>query len=384
MKNNQGEILNIPPQKSKKLKYFRVKKTSKTGQISYYWEINNKKISDKYDMMRFKPLGQNYTEAVKMWAEIMEELNYKMQYFKKYKQLPHENAQEIPYGSLECVAELYFADRVFTQLRQRTQDEYKKTIYRMTNETFLSFQKEPFARKSIQSFDTILVDKIYNDLLKTSTPRHAKECIAMLSILTSTAIRKKVYAGENPCKNMKLIAPKARQEHWSDEDIDNLLSQANKDGKEKVYLATQIAIYTAQRLTDVLALQWDDIEGEVWQFQQSKRGNNVIVPIHPKLRLALDLYGSKSGNVLDITERTLERQFLETKRKAGISDNLLFRDLRKVAVIKLEEAGCSPKDIAAITGWTRGTVLQMLEIYSPHKVERIKEEYKKIDQNKTS
>lgn len=48
---------------------------------------------------------------------------------------------------------------------------------------------------------------------------------------------------------------------------------------------------------------------------------------------------------------------------ARITDDLHFHDLRGTAVTMLSEAGCTPQEIATITGHTLASVNKILELY---------------------
>jgi integrase len=51
--------------------------------------------------------------------------------------------------------------------------------------------------------------------------------------------------------------------------------------------AAALALYTGQRLSDVLAMGWSDIEGRLISVVQSKTGKRLWVPIHRELKEVL-------------------------------------------------------------------------------------------------
>jgi hypothetical protein len=57
------------------------------------------------------------------------------------------------------------------------------------------------------------------------------------------------------------------------------------------------------------------------------------------------------------------RLFREITTAAGLPAELQYRDLRRTAVVRLAEAGCSGPEIAAITGHSLRTATQILETY---------------------
>jgi integrase-like protein len=53
------------------------------------------------------------------------------------------------------------------------------------------------------------------------------------------------------------------------------------------------------------------------------------------------------------------------KLAGGLPDSLRFMDLRRTAVVRLAEAGCSVPEIAAVSGHTIDPTARILEVYLP-------------------
>ena len=73
--------------------------------------------------------------------------------------------------------------------------------------------------------------------------------------------------------------------------------------------------------------------------------------------------------VSETTNRPYKRyhfthEFRRIRDLAGIT-SLQFRDLRRSAVVRLAEAGCTVPEIAAITGHQLGRTARILETYLP-------------------
>jgi hypothetical protein len=67
----------------------------------------------------------------------------------------------------------------------------------------------------------------------------------------------------------------------------------------------------------------------------------------------------------DLSRRRIFTHFPRDRRAAGLPDDLEFRDLRRTAAVQLAEAGCSPPEIAAITGHSIERTAAILEVYVP-------------------
>jgi integrase len=141
-----------------------------------------------------------------------------------------------------------------------------------------------------------------------------------------------------------------------------------------------LALFTGQRLTDVLNMQWIDIEARLISVVQSKTGKKLWIPIHKELKEILDGMMDRelerdqnivklqppSGTILKSTRGTawtsdgfkaswqeeLNRPEMVTLRER----RLVFHGLRKSAVVFLLEAGCTDAETAAITGQSRDMV----------------------------
>jgi integrase len=149
--------------------------------------------------------------------------------------------------------------------------------------------------------------------------------------------------------------------------------------------ALLLGLHTGQREGDLLRLSWSSYDGISITLRQgkSRRGKNlgppIVIPYTQALRRMLD--GMKRVSPLILTTKTgqsLKKRYFarlwdEAKTKAGLqavslpgSDQpveLHFHDLRGTAVTLLSEAGCTPQQIATITGHSLKTVHRILERY---------------------
>lgn len=97
------------------------------------------------------------------------------------------------------------------------------------------------------------------------------------------------------------------------------------------------------------------IRGDAIEVRQQKTGTRLLIPIHPKLRAELD--AAKNEHLTFITTAYgaafsvagFGNWFSAAARDAGLRNRSLH-GLRKSAARRLAEAGCSSKQIAAVTG----------------------------------
>jgi integrase len=146
-----------------------------------------------------------------------------------------------------------------------------------------------------------------------------------------------------------------------------------------------LGLHTGQREGDLLRLVWSAYDGAWIKLRQGKmrRGGKpgplIEIPCTAALRRMLDgmerisplILTTKSGQ--SFKKRYFTKQWKMTTRKAGLESVLLpgsedpvdlhFHDLRGTAVTLLSEAGCTPQQIATITGHSLKTVHRILERY---------------------
>lgn len=122
-----------------------------------------------------------------------------------------------------------------------------------------------------------------------------------------------------------------------------------------------LAVYTGQRRGDLCALTWAAFDGRALRLTQEKTGMAMRVPCHPDLLPELTAWRAEAGSTHILVGRTgvpwnrinlsntLARH-LDGLGLRGPGRDLNLHGLRKLAAVRLAEAGCSATEIAAITG----------------------------------
>jgi integrase len=144
--------------------------------------------------------------------------------------------------------------------------------------------------------------------------------------------------------------------------------------------ALVLALETGQRQGDLLVLPWTayarDENGRWWvTLRQSKSrrhnrdGKLVKVPATTTLQRMLEamprtgLLILTNGRGLPWKGNAFRKQWGAAVSRAGVKDRT-FHDLRGTAVTRLTEAGCTPQEIAHITGHSLRSVMAILDSYS--------------------
>jgi integrase len=136
------------------------------------------------------------------------------------------------------------------------------------------------------------------------------------------------------------------------------LARALQRFAEPARRAIVLAVHTGQRRGDLVSLRWSNIAGGVLRLVQEKTGAVLALPIHPDLARELAAWRAKSAgeHILTHDDGTawdrdhLTMLILRERRAAGLPEALNLHGLRKLAAVRLAQAGCSTHEIAAFTG----------------------------------
>ena len=132
----------------------------------------------------------------------------------------------------------------------------------------------------------------------------------------------------------------------------------------------QFALETAMRRSEILALQWGDVDlgKRTAKVLDSKNGSSRLVPLSRRaVGILLSLPESKSGKVFDTTADAMKKAFSRAVDRAGIT-NLRFHDLRHEGTSRLFERGLTIMEVPLLTGHKD---LRMLKRYTHMQVAEV-------------
>jgi integrase len=175
-------------------------------------------------------------------------------------------------------------------------------------------------------------------------------------------LRKPLHEGEYPA--------------WDEGDLQLALTVARLP--ERLRRALILASYTGQRRGDLMAMSWDDYDGERIRLVQIKTGVKLSLPCPIELRVELDawkaeasvvgLNGKPEGTILRCASgepwegTNLSAQLnIHLAKIPGFRAGLNIHGCRKYAAAMLAAAGCTPHEIMSITGHS---TLAMVELYT--------------------
>lgn len=175
------------------------------------------------------------------------------------------------------------------------------------------------------------------------------------------------YAETSPAHRIKPLR-RGTLPTWSEEVLGQALVRLDEPYRRVVILA----VYTGQRRGDLIQMPWSAYDGSTIRLRQQKeRGpeegkRELIIPCHRVLKRELDSWraeGRQSTTILlsprglPWTPEHLSRELGRAVKELGFG-RFTLHGLRKLAAVRLAQAGCSVHEIAAIGGWKSLSMVQ--------------------------
>jgi integrase len=253
-------------------------------------------------------------------------------------------AKRSPAGSVAATVGLYLGSTVFANLAADTQRTRRNILERL---------REEHGDKRIAGIEKKHVQAMVT--AKGKTPSAARNFLITLRALIAFAIDAGIRADDDPTLGVK--RPKIKTEGyrtWSEDDI-AAFEAAHPIGTLP-RLAMALLVYTGQRRGDVVRMGRQHIRGDLISVRQQKTGTPLLIPMHSALRAAIE--ATPSGHLTFLatafgkarTANGFSTWFRECCNAAGLSNGTSAHGLRKAACRRLAEAGCSAKEIMAISG----------------------------------
>ncbi len=330
-----------------------VAKPQRGGHVLYYWQPAQPLRLAGFLTRRLAERTNNLADAI-VEAEAF---NAEVDAWRAGHQSSPVQPDTIPW-----LVKLYRTDPRYTELADRTQHSYEQCI------RIIEAWSERAGHPPLASIERKHVRAFYRSM--QPTPAQAAGVIRVLRLLLNFAVDEGLLQ-QNPAQKQRLAAQKPRQAVWEPEDVDRFAKAARDLGRPSMALAVLLGANLGQREGDVLVLAWSQFDGTSIHVWQRKTGRLVSVPVTTELRQALAAAPREAPNVL-ISETTgrpykedhFRHEFARIRKVAGIGA-LWFMDLRRTAVVRLAEAGCSVPEIAAITGHELQRTVTILETYLP-------------------
>lgn len=256
-----------------------------------------------------------------------------------------------PEGTFAWLIDKYLKSAEYAALADATQISYARTCAVLTAE--LGPQPYRFTTRN-------MLKAVRDDY--AATPRKAHKLKQMLSRLYTWADEESlVPAGHNPAAGFKRLKTKGGEQEivpWSDYEIERVLGAAPAHLRTPLLLA----LYTGQRASDVVAMRWQQWQGDRLRVRQSKTTAMLELPCHPVLQAHLEAL-RRQAKVVGLAEiclrpngqpfnvGTLAGQLRRLVEKLDtMPRNRSMHGLRYAAAARMESGGATVAMIEAVLG----------------------------------
>jgi integrase len=253
------------------------------------------------------------------------------------------NVEFMP-GSLGWAIEKFLASPLYNERAETTKRNYRRVLDQLRQSYGAGLLRDLLPRH---------IRRIRNDIVAAGSTTGADIAMGLISALWEFATEQLgLELDADPTHGVKRVHKVAHEhEPWPPELIDRFLREA----RPSLRWAVKLALYTGQRRSDLVKMKWSDFDGDRIEVRQQKTGELLEIPCHKDLRAELESMPRTAETIL-VGERgaplngsSLSVMVRKTLREMGV-DGYAIHGLRKNAAVALANAGCTPHEIAAITG----------------------------------
>lgn len=223
----------------------------------------------------------------------------------------------------------------------------------------------PLAKRSLASLKSVDFVRHRDRRCASVASNTVRLELALLSHLFNVASKEWNIPVQNPLANIRKPKPSnARTRRLEEGEEQDLLSACKQSQNPLLYPIVVIAIETAMRLSELLNLEWKDVDVKkrLVFLSDSKNGCSRTIPLSMR---AMSILNSLPKHI--ISDRlfytwkprsdAMNGSFKLAVKKAGLLD-FHFHDLRHEATSRLFEKGLNVMEVSAITGHRSLSMLQ--------------------------
>jgi len=251
-------------------------------------------------------------------------------------------AERTKAGSISALVVAYYGSAGFQGLTPAT-----KATYRGIVERFRRDHGDKLVAKLERQHVVAIVGA------RSKTPAAGNNYLRMIRMLMRFAVEIGMRR-DDPTLYVRGFRTKTAGFHtWTEEEIAQF--EARHSVGSKARLAFALMLHTAQRRSDAVRMGWQHIKDGRISVRQQKTGTALEIPIHPDLKAILDQTPRDNLTFLvtahgkPFAVAGFGNWFRERCDEAGLPQ-CSAHGLRKAAARRLAEAGCSERQIMAVTG----------------------------------
>ena len=255
---------------------------------------------------------------------------------------PTPKVSRVSPDGLEALSRSYYASSEFASLASSTQAVYRRIIDGLCRD----HGNKPVAMLMPHNVQRLVMEK-------ADTPAAANHLRRTLRALMKHAVHLGIRPDDPTANIGRLKEVGEGAETWTEEDI--AAFEARWPVGSKPRLALSLLLYTGQRRSDVVRMGHQHLRNGAIDVRQVKTGARLTIPLHPDLAELLPpkterltFLTAESGRAF--TPNGFYMRFRAWAEAAGLPAGRSPHGLRKAAARRMAEAGCTPHQIAAVTG----------------------------------
>lgn len=214
------------------------------------------------------------------------------------------------------------------------------------------FLRDPICRRNLPALCTPDFAAYRDRRLKEISTKSLARQLSPLRNMFNTAQREWGMPLSNPLTGLSLkVADVRRERRLREGEPERLFASAAKCRNKLIAPLIQLAVETAMRRGELLAMRWEDVDLQRRSvtIPEAKNGHKRTIPLFPR---AMELLAAQDGGtdkVFLITPNGLRLAWERLVRRAGLPD-LHFHDLRHEAISRFFEMGLTVPEMASISG----------------------------------
>lgn len=245
--------------------------------------------------------------------------------------------------TMEALIAAYMASPEFRALKPASRELYLYAIRWLRKRPSMALPVAAVTRDQIRTM---------RDELAEDTPGKANAVLRFVRLLMSYAVERG-WRVENPALKLKTIKG-GEHRSWTDAELLKFEERWPRGTTER--LIYELALGTGQRRGDIAKMTWADIKNGKVYVCQEKTGAKLWIRCHPSLSDELGRTAKRHSVIVSTptgrgyTADYLGVSFAGAIDAAGLPEACVLHGLRKTAARRLAEAGCSERQIMAVTG----------------------------------
>lgn len=306
-----------------------VKTVRARGKVYYYFDTGETNIEGKKIYRPLPPKGADNFGSV----------------YAAY--LGHRTRKSVGELTVPKLVGLYQASTEFARLAPNTQRLYRR-YHKLLCQWLPTARAEQIERKDVLAMMDRMADR----------PGAANMLRASIAALYTWA-RRRSHVTNRPADDIEKLGG-GEHEPWPE----TLVAEALADQDHTIRLAVHLLYFTAQRISDVVAMRWAQFGDGAVEVTVKKTKRTMTIAMHPALATALE---GKARDLRTVLLKPNGKPYSESalryllQRWADVKGyKVVPHGLRKNAVNALLEAGCTVAETAAVSGQS----LQLVEHYA--------------------